>query len=582
MLALKKNGRRGAFFSAVLRRRHDVSTKAWGTEPLGYILRQQRESRQLSLSEAARVTGIPPKYLLLLERASEEQVWGEPLALIAYVQRYAEFLHLNPDSTLARFIAELEQVAPREAASGASRTQSLKPLPAPRSQRGPQALLPLVALGLLACIVAYSTLRVEQRSNGDQSTSLRPPAASPAPQSGIPSPAPSPTSSSSPPEVGQPQAPAPSPAGSPPVAVALQADPVAATPQGQSPLVRSDPQLPQPSRELPPQLHLSGAAVNNTEVTDGAAKEQVQDFGEARQRAAQGTALPKVEEEPSQGSQIAVPDRDTRHAETTRRRESPARHRPPHIVAAAPTAQALEVTAGEVQRFAVQATAPEQDTRLAYTWLLDGQQVARGPTWEFRVPPASPAAPGYQVQVEVSDSRGKKARVTWQLAVTPPSPLPRIVEAQPRDRKVVIAAGEVVEFSVVVAMAGGAQEATQGLRYQWQVDDTPPQTTQTASFRFVDPTPTLHRVTVFALSPQGFKSTPKGWLVEVRPADVPPPPPEGATPAPGQNETNTPLAHAAAGANRRESGTVRPPVAPGQAPEADSSGILATSPQLGP
>src|SRR5215831_3190489 len=184
MLTLRKNGRHKAFFSAVLRRRHDPSTNAWGTEPLGRVLRYQRQTRQLSLPEVARVTSIPLKYLYLLERASEEQVWDEPLSLIAYVQRYAEFLNLNPDSALARFIAEIEQVGPHEAARGGGpRTQLLKPLPPPRSRSVPRTLLPLVALGLLVGVVAYSKLSGEQRFNGDKRISP-PPATSPAPPSG--------------------------------------------------------------------------------------------------------------------------------------------------------------------------------------------------------------------------------------------------------------------------------------------------------------------------------------------------------------------------------------------------------------
>jgi hypothetical protein len=130
---------------------------------------------------------------------------------------------------------------------------------------------------------------------------------------------------------------------------------------------------------------------------------------------------------------------------------------------------------------------------------------------------------------------------------------------------VVIEAGQTLEFAVAAEIAGGnEEEANQGLRYQWQVDDTPPQTTQTPSFRFVDPTPASHRVTVLAISPEGFKSTPKGWLVEVRPAEVPPPPSivapqelpsasvsvptasgEGALPSPSHTETPTPLPQAA-------------------------------------
>jgi len=289
-------------------------------------------------------------------------------------------------------------------------------------------------------------------------------------------------------------------------------------------MVRSDPYPPQPLSEPPHQLPLSDTTVSDVEVTSGSAKEQVQSLGEALERTATGTALPKVDEERPEGGQTVVPDRDTHQAETPKGRHGTERDRPPRIIAASPAAHALEVTAGDVQRFIVQAADPEKDTRLAYTWFLDGQAVAQGPTWEFQAPSPPPPDPGYHVKVEVSDSRGGKVRVSWHLVIRQPSPLPRIVEAQPRDRKVVIAAGEAVEFSVLAEIAGGAQKAEQGLQYQWQVDDTPPQTTQTPSFRFVDPTPASHRVTVLALSPQGFKSTPKGWIVEVRPAEVPPPP----------------------------------------------------------
>src|SRR5262249_6935818 len=156
--------------------------------------------------------------------------------------------------------------------------------------------------------------------------------------------------SASPPEVGQPLPAAPSPAVSPPAAVALQAD-LGAAAQGRSSASRSDPQPLEPARETSPALHLFGAPVNQAAVTDGAAKDQAQDFGEALQGAAQAAARPKGEAAPPQGGQPALPDRDTRPAETPRRGENPAPHRPPHIVAAAPTAHALEVTAGEVQRF---------------------------------------------------------------------------------------------------------------------------------------------------------------------------------------------------------------------------------------
>jgi hypothetical protein len=262
----------------------------------------------------------------------------------------------------------------------------------------------------------------------------------------------------------------------------------------------------------------------SVEAVGGSAKERSQGLGEERERTVQGTELPKVEEERPQEIQPVIPDRDNRPGKTRGKRYATNVNHPPHIVMALPPAYSLEIAAGDVQRFAVQASDPDKDDRLAYAWFLDGQEVARGPTWEFQAP-STPSEPQYQVKVEVLDRGGGKARVNWNLAVKLPSPLPRIVDAQPRDRKVVLQAGESLEFSVVVAVAGGSGEATQGLSYQWRVDDTPPQTTQTPSFRFVDTTPATHRLTVLALSPEGFKSSPKGWLVEVRPAEVPSPPP---------------------------------------------------------
>jgi cytoskeletal protein RodZ len=601
MLTPKRNGHDGDFFRAVLRR-HDDSTKAWGSKPLSHILRQQRESRKLSLPEAARFTGIPMSYLHLLERAGDERLGAAPLSLIASLRRYAIFLNLNPDITVAQFIAELEQVPPLEAAGrGAPHTQLLTPLPRPRSRVLPRTLFFLLACGLLAGVGSYSVLRWEQRPNADKSAALPPPSApAPAPQSGAPPPASSLAPSASPADAGQSQLAAPSPAALLPVTIAAQAEPTAAAPQGQSPGDRSDPQSLQSSErkagegfQSPSLSHqrpltpFSGATVSNAEVTgesaeavSGSAKEQFQDLGEKLERTAKGTALPKVDEERPKGGQTVVPERDNRQAETTRRRRGTKSNRPPHIVAASPPAHVLEITAGEVQRFVVQAFDPEKDTRLAYTWFLDGQEVARGPTWEFQAPTPPPTEPGHQVKVEVSDSRGGKARASWNFVVTRPSPVPRIVEAQPHDRKVVIEAGEALEFSVAAEIAGGAQEASQGLRYQWQVDDTPPQTTQTPSFRFVDTTPAPHRVMVLAISPEGFKSTPKGWLVEVRPADVPPLPPvatpqelpfaslnvhtysvDGALPSQSQKETNTPLPQAAPGAESQDSGPVSQPVA---------------------
>jgi len=176
-----------------------------------------------------------------------------------------------------------------------------------------------------------------------------------------------------------------------------------------------------------------------------------------------------------------------------------------------------------VQTFAVHARASDKDPRLSYTWFLDGRPVARGPAWVFQAPAQPIADPGYHVTVEVADSGGGKARVRWELTVKLPSPLPRIVAAQPPTRTVVMEVGQALEFSVTAEGSGEGEEAPQGLSYHWQVDEAPVQTTPTPSFAFVATTATTHHLAVVAVSPAGFKSTPKGWLIEVHPAEESPP-----------------------------------------------------------
>jgi cytoskeletal protein RodZ len=139
----KRNGSGGDFLSGLSHRRQDELVGAWGRKPLSHILRQARERRKLSLQEVARLTGIPVKYLYLLEGAGEKRLLAEPLSLISSLCRYAAFLNLNPDLVVMQFIAELEKLPPveEETGGGARPTQLLKPLPQPRARVLPRTLL---------------------------------------------------------------------------------------------------------------------------------------------------------------------------------------------------------------------------------------------------------------------------------------------------------------------------------------------------------------------------------------------------------------------------------------------------------
>jgi len=233
MFTPKQSGLGGDFFSTVFRCRQDAETKAWGTKPLKQVLRWQRESRKLSLQGAAQFSGIPGKYLRLLEGAGEEQLLAEPLALITFLRRYAVFLHLNPDLAVAQFIAELEQLAPVEEVGGsAHRTQLLTSKPQPRARLVARPLLFLLGLGLLA-FASYSVL-IGERCPKEAPIAPAPPlsAAVPPFDPGSPPPASSPIPPGSPATVGQLP-----PARSPGLVTPQAQPPAAVIPPVQSPAV---------------------------------------------------------------------------------------------------------------------------------------------------------------------------------------------------------------------------------------------------------------------------------------------------------------------------------------------------------
>jgi cytoskeleton protein RodZ len=84
---------------------------------VGEVLRQQRESRGLSLEDVRSALGIPLHYLQAMEGGKSSLVADE-FYLIPFLRRYAEFLELDAASTVGQFLAETARdearaVAPR-------------------------------------------------------------------------------------------------------------------------------------------------------------------------------------------------------------------------------------------------------------------------------------------------------------------------------------------------------------------------------------------------------------------------------------------------------------------------------------
>lgn len=83
----------------------------------GEDLRQAREARSLSLEDVRGALGIPLHYLQAMENGSSRLVADE-FYLIPFLRRYAEFLDLDPATTVAQFLSD---AAREEARAGTPR-----------------------------------------------------------------------------------------------------------------------------------------------------------------------------------------------------------------------------------------------------------------------------------------------------------------------------------------------------------------------------------------------------------------------------------------------------------------------------
>lgn len=83
---------------------------------VGEVLRQQRESRSLSLEDVRSALGIPLHYLQAMESGKSRLVADE-FYLIPFLRRYAEFLDLDPAVTVAQFLGDAAREDSRTGAS---------------------------------------------------------------------------------------------------------------------------------------------------------------------------------------------------------------------------------------------------------------------------------------------------------------------------------------------------------------------------------------------------------------------------------------------------------------------------------
>ncbi len=140
-------------------------------------------------------------------------------------------------------------------------------------------------------------------------------------------------------------------------------------------------------------------------------------------------------------------------------------NRPPKIAAVFPSAPTVEMTAGQEQRFSLEAIDPDTDDHLTYAWSLDGTEVAHSQSWAFTPAPTATKSV-HSIVVAISDKAGRILEQQWTVAVAPVSlPPPQIARATPTGKELTVAEGAKLAFAVEAASV-----QPEPLQYVWLLD----------------------------------------------------------------------------------------------------------------
>ncbi|MGH8589075.1 MAG: hypothetical protein ACREXX_06975, partial [Gammaproteobacteria bacterium] len=187
-------------------------------------------------------------------------------------------------------------------------------------------------------------------------------------------------------------------------------------------------------------------------------------------------------------------------------------NRPPAIVGFTPIDTRIELARGTAQTFTVEATDADEGDPLAYSWLLDGRPLAKGTAWEMG---AKVPAGQHRVEVKVSDKSGQSATQRWTVAIAEPTSPPSITGVQPAAERITAGTDGALDFSAVASVAGDARKGA--VTYEWRIDTGPSRSTTAGRFRLPPLPAGTHKLTVVAVSPEGLKSAPRDWTIEVEP-----------------------------------------------------------------
>jgi len=133
-------------------------------------LRQAREARGLTLSDAAAATRIWDRYLQALEAGAPLEEFPAPIYARSFLRAYAEFLGLETDIMVNRFDED----------HPAGGDPILQPLPDPRPRR--RAAVNVLVVGSILALLAMAAARIDAGRDQGPAPPLPVPPAPPAPR----------------------------------------------------------------------------------------------------------------------------------------------------------------------------------------------------------------------------------------------------------------------------------------------------------------------------------------------------------------------------------------------------------------
>jgi serine/threonine protein kinase len=187
----------------------------------------------------------------------------------------------------------------------------------------------------------------------------------------------------------------------------------------------------------------------------------------------------------------------------------PTKNAPPEIIVRVPDEKNVKMVEGATITLSATAIDPDGE-ELLYEWLLNGKKVASDATFPFTAERLGTR----RVEVKVTDPRGGKVSVHWDIQIEARPPTPQLVMFTPHENHYALYDHLSRFFGVEVEVPGVPEPE---LRYEWKINGKSVEGHELLEFKN-QPIGT-HRVEVAVLSAAGERVTHQ-WTVQVRPDEA--------------------------------------------------------------